>query len=75
MITAKEQNRIEASIEEACKNLFFTTAIPEMCRNEGTPKQVEYLKDALERELTKRDQNRRMRLVKRARFPVYMFVA
>ena len=54
-----------------CKKLFFTTAIPEMCQAEGTPKQIEYLRDALKKEIDKRDANHIQRLIKRARFPVY----
>lgn len=71
MITAKQQSEMDMVIAECCKKLFFTAAIPEMCGKEGTPKQVEYLKDALLRELARRDANRKSRLVKRARFPVY----
>lgn len=71
MITAKQQVEIEKTITEACKKLFFTSAIPKMCKEEGTPKQTEYLRDALLRELTRREENKKTRLVKRARFPVY----
>ena len=71
MITLKEQNDMISEIEVSIKKLFFTSAIPDMCREAGTPKQIEFLKDALLAELNKRDENRRIRLVKRARFPVY----
>ena len=36
MITAKQQAETDQAIMEACKKLFFTTAIPEMCKTEGT---------------------------------------
>ena len=71
MITAKQQAETDQAIMEACKKLFFTTAIPEMCKTEGTPKQIEYLKDALLRELARREENKKARLIKRAHFPVY----
>ncbi|MEG2687192.1 MAG: ATP-binding protein, partial [Christensenellaceae bacterium] len=71
MITAKQQAETEQVIANACKKLFFTAAVPEMCGQEGTPKQIEYLKDALLRELEMREENKKSRLVKRARFPVY----
>ena len=71
MMSAKEQGLLEEEISGYCKKLFFTTAIPELCRSEGTPKQVEYLRDALKLEIEKRDANHIQRLIKRARFPVY----
>ncbi|MGN0264219.1 MAG: ATP-binding protein, partial [Oliverpabstia sp.] len=71
MTTAKQQAETDQAIMEACKKLFFTAAIPEMCKTEGTPRQIEYLKDALLRELARREENKKTRLIKRARFPVY----
>lgn len=59
------------SIREACKTLFFTSAIPDMIQKEGTPKQVEYLAQAFACEIKQREENRRDRLVKRAKFPTY----
>ena len=47
MITLKEQNDMISEIEVSIKKLFFTSAIPDMCREAGTPKQIEFLKDAL----------------------------
>lgn len=71
MMTAREQNELIDTISGYCKKLFFTSAIPEMCQNEGTPKQIEYLCDALKHEIGQREENRIGRLIKRARFPVY----
>ena len=71
MIAAKVQNDMLVTIEAACKKLFFTTAIPELCQDNGTPKQIEFLHDALLAEITHREENHKARLVKRARFPVY----
>lgn len=66
-------SRIEAqeSIAASCKALFLTASIPEMARQEGTQKQVEYLAAALRKEVERREENKRDRLLKRARFPVY----
>ena len=64
MITAKQQAETDQAIMEACKKLFFTTAIPEMCKTEGTPRQIEYLKDALLREVARREENKKTRLIK-----------
>ena len=71
MMTAKEQSNLTDEITAYCKKLFFTAAIPDMCQAEGTPKQIEYLRDALKLEIEKRDLNHIQRLIKRARFPVY----
>jgi len=60
---------MEDAIRSSCKTLFFTSAIPEMCVTEGTPKQIEFLSLAFNRELDRREENRRERLVKKARFP------
>lgn len=62
---------LEDSIRSSCRMLCLTAAIPEMVCSEGTPKQVEFLASALLREVRRREENRRDRLVKRARFPVY----
>ena len=71
MMTAKEQSGMLDEISSYCKKLFFTTAIPEMCQTDGTPKQIEYLHDALKKEIENREINHIQRLIKRARFPVY----
>ena len=71
MITPRIRSEMEQNITESCRRLFLTTAIPDMCREKGAPKQLEYLHEALELELKKREQNKRERLVKRARFPIF----
>lgn len=59
------------TILACCKSLFLTSAIPELIKQDGTPKQIEYLAIALQKEITRRDENKKARLVKRARFPIY----
>src|SRR5574344_1005824 len=71
MISVKEESELQSGIGSSCKRLFLTSAIPEMSQNEGTPKQLEYLRDALAREIKRREENHKERLIKRARFPVY----
>lgn len=71
MTTTVARTELEESIASSCKSLFLTSAIPEMARQDGTPKQVEYLAAALRNEVARRAENKRDRLVKRARFPVY----
>jgi len=67
----KTRTEFEESIRASCRSLFLTSAIPDMVSNEGTMKQVEFLDTSLQKEITAREENRRERLVKRARFPIY----
>ena len=71
MIRAKAREEFESSIQGSCRTLFLTSAIPDLVSTEGTMKQVEFLEEALRKEITTREENRRERLVKRAKFPIY----
>lgn len=71
MTPTSTRTELEESILTCCKSLFLTSAIPELIKQDGTPKQIEYLAVALQKEITCRDENKRARLVKRARFPIY----
>lgn len=71
MTTASTRAELEESILSCCRSLFLTSAIPELARQDGTPKQIEYLAAALQKEVGRREENKRGRLVKRARFPTY----
>ena len=71
MITAVSRAELEETITACCKTLFLTSAIPDLIKQDGTPKQIEYLADALRKEVARREENKRDRLVKRARFPTY----
>ena len=71
MIRAKVREEFESSIQGSCRTLFLTSAIPDLVSTEGTMKQVEFLEEALRKEITTREENRRERLVKRAKFPIY----
>lgn len=71
MMNAKNRLECEASIQMSCRSLFFTSAIPDLANKEGTQKQVEFLATALRKEITTREENRKARLVKRAKFPIY----
>lgn len=48
------RTQLEESIQSCCKSLFLTSAIPELIKSEGTPKQVEYLCTALQKEVIRR---------------------
>ena len=43
MITAIARTEMEENIQACCKSLFLTSAIPEFIKEDGTPKQIEYL--------------------------------
>lgn len=59
------------AIRTDCRKLFLSPLIAERCDRDGSPKQLEFFLSLLEFELRNRDENRRARLIKRARFPVY----
>ncbi len=61
----------EKSIQTSCRTLFLTSAVMEAAQAEGTLKEVQYLANVLEKEVNRREENRRSRLLKRAKFPVY----
>lgn len=71
MIKLKARTEFEESIKASCRSLFLTSAIPDLINSEGTMKQVEFLDVSLRKEITTREENRRERLVKRAKFPIY----
>ena len=71
MITPKERCEMIECIRQDCRKLFLSPSIADRCDTEGTPKQLEFLLEMLEAELTIRDENKKARLVKRARFPVF----
>ena len=48
MITSAARTELEESILACCKSLFLTSAIPDLIRQDGTPKQIEYLAAALQ---------------------------
>ena len=57
MITAIARTEMEESIQACCKSLFLTSAIPELIKEDGTPKQIEYLAAALQKEVARREEN------------------
>jgi DNA replication protein DnaC len=62
---------LDDEIRKASKKLFLTSRVAELCGQEATPKQEEFLLHVLKEELAAREINKRHRLVKRANFPVY----
>ena len=60
---------MNADIRTCCRQLFLSGAIPDLCEQEGTPKQVEFILKTLQNEMELRKINKRKRLMKQAGFP------
>lgn len=70
-MTPKMKEELCAHIHSASRQLFLSGRITEVCQEKGTLKQLEFLLELMNEELTLREENRRKRLIKRAGFPVY----
>ncbi|OUQ62827.1 hypothetical protein B5E53_16985 [Eubacterium sp. An11] len=68
-MTLKMKEDFYTQILGASRQFFFSGRISEICREKGTQKQLEFILELLQAELTLRDENRRKRLIKRAGFP------
>ena len=71
MMTPKMKEDLCAQILNASRQLFLSSKISEVCQEKGTQKQLEFILELMNEELTLRDENRRKRLIKRAGFPTY----
>lgn len=71
MMTPKMKEDFCTRILEASRQLFLSSRISEVCLEKGTQKQLEFVLELMNEELTLRDENRRKRLIKRAGFPIY----
>ena len=71
MMTPKMKEDLCTQILNASRQLFLSSKISEVCQEKGTQKQLEFVLELMNEELTLRDENRRKRLIKRAGFPTY----
>ena len=71
MMTPKMKEDICTQILSTSRQLFLSSRIAEVCQERGTQKQLEFVLELLNEEITLRDDNRRKRLIKRAGFPTY----
>ncbi|MFR3368067.1 MAG: ATP-binding protein [Gallintestinimicrobium sp.] len=71
MMTPKMKEDLCRQILNASRQLFLSSKISEVCQEKGTQKQLEFVMELMNEELTLRDENRRKRLIKRAGFPTY----
>lgn len=71
MITPKEREQIRQEISGFCRKLILSRRMIELCEQEASPKQEEFLHRVLAEEISQRELARRTRLTNRARFPTY----
>ena len=71
MMTPKMRAVLDEEITTAARQLFLSSRSCEICKEEATPKQAEFLLHVFQEELKLREQNKHHRLIKRAGFPVY----
>jgi hypothetical protein len=63
----REDSRYE--IAKACKALYLSRNVLNLCEDIATPKQEEFLLQVLQEEVALREKNRITRLLSRAQFP------
>lgn len=71
MMTPKMREAAATRLSAACRQLFLSTRIAECCAQDATQRQMEFVLSLLEEELAMREENRKVRLLKRAGFPSY----
>lgn len=69
MITPKGREKARSRISDACRRLILSQQMVDLCEQQATPKQEEFLAFVLEEEIHRREQNRRARQLSRAGFP------
>ena len=70
-MTPKMKATLDEEIREAARKLFLSSSVADLCKNEATPKQEEFLLHVFLAELAAREEKKRHRLMKRAGFPTY----
>lgn len=70
-MTPKMKATLDEEVREAARKLFLSSSVADLCKNEATPKQEEFLLHVFQAELAAREEKKRHRLMKRAGFPTY----
>ena len=70
-MTPKMKATLDEEIREAARKLFLSSSVADLCKNEATPKQEEFLLHVFQAELAAREENKWHRLMKRTGFPTY----
>lgn len=63
MMTPKMKEDLCRQILNASRQLFLSSKISEVCQEKGTQKQLEFVMELMNEELTLRDENRQKRLI------------
>lgn len=71
MLTPKMRQAMIDEIHEKSRKLMLSRKVVELCEQEATPKQAEFILYMLNEELESREVNRQKRLISRAGFPTY----
>ena len=71
MLTPKMKQALIEEIYEKSRKLMLSRKVVELCEQEATPKQAEFILHVLNEELESRESNRQKRLISRAGFPTY----
>lgn len=70
-MTPKMKATLDEEVREAARKLFLSSSVADLCKNEATPKQEEFLLHVFQAELAAREEKKRHRLMKRTGFPTY----
>jgi DNA replication protein DnaC len=66
-----EREQIRRDIAAFSRKLMLSGGVSELCEEEATPKQEEFLHRVLAQEIARRERSRKTRLLNRAGFPVF----
>jgi DNA replication protein DnaC len=70
MASKKEREQMRQEIATYSRQLMLSSAVAALCATEATPRQEQFLHRVLSEEMSRRERNKRTRLLKRAGFPV-----
>ncbi len=68
--TTKNREKMRQEITSWSRKLMLSCGVTELCVAEATPRQEQFLHRVLSEEITRRERNKKARLLNRAGFPV-----
>ena len=69
-LSQKDREQMRREIAVYSRQLMLSSGVAELCDTEATPRQEQFLHRVLSEEMTRRERNKKARLLKRASFPV-----
>jgi DNA replication protein DnaC len=66
----KDREQMRQEIAVYSRQLMLSSGVTELCSTEATPRQEQFLHRVLSEEMTRRERNKKARLLQRASFPV-----